>query len=95
MAFQANLTNKIETEDLTQNYVDFGGYFIATEMLMSMDIFLYIMMIGVATCTIFSWFPNHYNKFIVLFYKYVSRQNIMLFGITLLILMVFAIYRIR
>ena len=48
----------METEDLTNSYIDFRSYMITTDILLFIDLGLYVMLILVLVNVIFSWLPQ-------------------------------------
>ena len=58
LVMRNKVTYKLETEDLTNSYIDFRSYMITTDILLFIDLGLYVMLILVLVNVIFSWLPQ-------------------------------------
>ena len=72
LVFADILVTKIETEDLTSDYVDFKSYLIATDVLVLIDLMLFLMLILVLASVMFTWLPQVFGGLLDLFTRYLN-----------------------
>lgn len=88
----AKVSNFFETTDLAKEYINFEGFLTETDRVLFFDIVLYYLMIMVLVNVLFAWLPNHFARILFVINKFVSGRVATLFLISLLIMIIFALF---
>ena len=73
---------------MTEGYIDFAVFLVATDILMLMDVLIYAMYVVVMMNVILAWLPDIFGSLLVLFGKYASKHVVLLIAISVILLII-------
>ena len=93
VSLENKTTQTIKTADLTVEYIDFRDYFIATDLLLMMDCFLYMLYIVLMVNVIIALLPDLFSSLVAFFGRFISKQVMILFFISVFLLVISSFMR--